>query len=122
MVRKSIKGEQSAEQVTNPDHRGERQLIAAVLIRAARDMAGSGICYDNTKAIRAEIVRWLHADHRTQGNFGFSYLDVCDALDLPPEPVREKILSGELGRMFDIDGYRATSHTQLKRPEERDAA
>lgn len=84
----------------------ERRLLAAVLIRAAKDIAGHHVSCDNTEKIQAEVRAWANSDESTKGHGGWGFLDICEQLGLPPDLVRERLLSGEMGKQFEVTGYR----------------
>lgn len=84
----------------------ERRLLAAVLIRAAKDIAGHHVSCDNTEKIQAEVRAWANSNESTKGHGGWGFLDICEQLELPADLVRQRLLSGEMGRQFEIDGYR----------------
>ena len=75
--------------VDRPHRSPEQRLMAAVLEDAMREMARSSeIWVGPAGRRRAEVQAWVESDDVA---WPFSFLNVCDALDLNPAGVRRRI-------------------------------
>jgi len=75
--------------VDRPHRSPEQRLMAAVLEDAMRELARSSeIWVGPAGRGRAEVQAWVESDDVT---WPFSFLNVCDALDLNPAGVRRRI-------------------------------
>ena len=75
--------------VDRPHRSPEQRLMAAVLEDAMRELARpSEIWVGTAGRRRAEVQAWVESDDVA---WPFSFLNVCDALDLNPAGVRRRI-------------------------------
>ena len=91
---------------------GEQRLMAAILEDAVA-VSSKPVAPSTSKArhVLRETLRWLRCNDRT---WTFSFLRICETLDLDPSAIRRaiRILRGEESR----DSARAASVTELVRP------
>jgi hypothetical protein len=91
---------------TNNYKESQRELAAGVLKQAERDLRRF---YDAPSAIERELYldahRWVTSDDST---WPFSFLQVCESLNLTPEDVREDLIGqlslGTFGRWVRLHG------------------
>ena len=72
-----------------PERTPEQRLMAAVLEDAVRELVRpSGAWYGAAARRRAEVVLWFESD---DVGWPFSFVNVCEALDLDPSDVRSHV-------------------------------
>jgi hypothetical protein len=65
---------------------GERKLLCAIIEQACKDATGQG---KDQGALMADAQRWLNSEH----NYPFSYIWICDQLQLDPSIIRQGVKS-----------------------------
>lgn len=75
---------------------GERALMRAVLEDAIRCLGGAGGPARHRSALAHEARRWVAED---DGQWPFSFLNICDSLGLDADHVRDRLLR----RALDVD-------------------
>jgi hypothetical protein len=74
----------------DPDRTPEQRLMAAVLEDAVRELVRpSGAGYGARARRRAEVELWFESD---DVGWPFSFVNVCEALDLDPGGVRSHVV------------------------------
>jgi hypothetical protein len=75
--------------LAHPPHTPEQRLMAAVLEDALRELVRPGGAWYGARARRrAEVQVWLESDDIA---WPFSFVNVCEALDLDPGEVRCRV-------------------------------